>query len=303
MNTEEHNETDGAQPAALSRADVELLCARNESTTSIDLSFQNLQECNLSYLNLQGVNLRGANLRGADLRGADLRGVKLSDANLQEADLSECDLDGADLSRAHMGENDSDHVNLRHAKLCFALLRDLDLRNFDLSELDLQNADLRGTDLRGALLRQTMLCGADLSTALLHASQLRGAILHHNTFAGNQSRTAHVSRKPYTLRLHKPALAAERSPSASSRAIQPLKIALTDRAAYLLGAQSLLADADPVKIQRLFPEDFTFAHARQIFDSWLARAEKRYNTQELQAIWIGFAHRICDLYYENESAP
>jgi hypothetical protein len=55
-----------------------------------------------------------------------------------------------------------------------------------------------------------------------------------------------------------------------------------------------------VKLRGLFPQGFAFAQARQLFDTWLVQAGDGYNEQAIQAMWIGFAHRICDLYHENE---
>jgi hypothetical protein len=76
---------------------------------------------------------------------------------------------------------------------------------------------------------------------------------------------------------------------------------LSDREASLFGERALLAGADPVKIRRLFPQGFAFARARHIFDAWLAQTGESYTEQEIQAIWIGFAHRICALYHEEEA--
>jgi hypothetical protein len=55
-----------------------------------------------------------------------------------------------------------------------------------------------------------------------------------------------------------------------------------------------------VKVRRLFPQGFDFAIARQLFDAWLAQSGDSYNEKEIQGTWIGFAHRICDLYHEDE---
>jgi hypothetical protein len=62
----------------------------------------------------------------------------------------------------------------------------------------------------------------------------------------------------------------------------------------------LLVGFDSVKLRELFPQGFTFAQARQLFDSWLVQAGDNYSEQAIEAMWIGFAHRICDRYYENE---
>ena len=76
--------------------------------------------------------------------------------------------------------------------------------------------------------------------------------------------------------------------------------ALSDREAYLFGEHLLLAGSDPVKLRGLFPQGFAFAQARQLFDAWLVQTGEGYNEQAIQAMWIGFAHRICDLFHENE---
>ena len=57
-----------------------------------------------------------------------------------------------------------------------------------------------------------------------------------------------------------------------------------------------------VKLRELFPQGFAFAQARQLFDAWLVQAGDDYNEQAIQAMWIGFAHRICDLYHEKEDS-
>jgi hypothetical protein len=51
----------------------------------------------------------------------------------------------------------------------------------------------------------------------------------------------------------------------------------------------------------LFPQGFTFDSTRQIFDGWLTQIGKNYSEKERQAMWIGFAHRVCELYYEDPS--
>ena len=86
----------------------------------------------------------------------------------------------------------------------------------------------------------------------------------------------------------------------SPREGQEGKLRFSDREAYLFGEHALLADSDPVKLRGLFSQGFAFAQARQLFDAWLAQAGDDYNEQAIQAMWIGFAHRICDLYHANE---
>jgi hypothetical protein len=46
---------------------------------------------------------------------------------------------------------------------------------------------------------------------------------------------------------------------------------LSDWEAFLIGEHAWLADADPVKIRRLFPQGFTFARTGHLFDTWLAQ--------------------------------
>jgi hypothetical protein len=295
VNTERHIGP-GESVSPLTRADVELLRSNIEGSAKLDLRFQNLQYIDLSYLDLQG-----ANLQGADLQGANLRGTNLSETNLQGANLSGADLDGADLSRAHLGDTEATRVKLRHAKLSYTKLRGLDLRGFDLTELDLRNADLNGTDLRDAMLRGADLQGADLSTAHLHGPELRGAILHRGELWGDRMKQMHrgkAARKQ--LAPTQPMLIQERSSPLPGQEVKQIKQALSDREAYLRGEHVLLADSNPVIIRRLFPQGFAFAHARQLFDAWLVQAGDDYNEQEIQAMWIGFAHRICDLYHEDE---
>jgi len=41
--------------------------------------------------------------------------------------------------------------------------------------------------------------------------------------------------------------------------------------------------------------------ARQLFDAWLLQSADTYSEQEINAMWIGFAHQICDLYYKRET--
>jgi len=53
-----------------------------------------------------------------------------------------------------------------------------------------------------------------------------------------------------------------------------------------------------VKIRQFFPQGFTFAQARSLFDTWLAQTGTRRTDHEIQAIWIGFASRLCRLYHE-----
>lgn len=284
----------GEADAPLTRADVEWLRSNVEHADQLDLRLQNLRQIDLSYMDLQG-----ADLRGADLQGANLRGTNLSQANLQAANLSGADLDGADLSHAHLGDTAATRVKLDGARLSYATLRDLDLHGFNLAELDLRNADLNGTDLRGASLRGADLQGADLSTARLNGSELSGAILHRSAFAA--SRGEHVDREVGAQKRIASAQAILLEEHSSPLREQESEQLGDEREAYLFGAQTLLAGSNPAKIHELFPQGFTFAQARQHFDAWLVRTGGDYNQQALQAMWSGFAHRICDLYYENES--
>lgn len=275
--------------APLTRADIEQLLSQIGHTAQLPLRACNLRSSDLSYMNLQG-----ADLRGADLRGANLRGTNLSGADLQGADLSEADLDGADLSRAYMGEIGGECIQFARAKLSYALLRELDLRGFDLTGLNLYHADLSGSDLRGAVLRGADLRGADLSTALLHGPELQGAILYRGAFLrdrGNQTGWEETNR----LRA---AVQPELDTLPQEQALSSIEQSLSDREAYLLGTHILLNGSDPAKIQQLFPQGFSFARSRQLFENWLARAGVDYSEQELQALWIGFAQRICDCYYD-----
>src|SRR6266849_445835 len=285
LNTQRQAGTGGSVPI-LTRADVELLRSKVESSTKLDLSFQNLQHIDLSYMDLQG-----ANLRGADLQGAHLRGTNLSDT----------DLDGANLSRAHLSDNEANRVNLHQAKLSYATLRGLDLHGFDLMELDLRNVDLNGTDLRDALLHGADLRGADLSTAQLHGPELRGAKLYNDALFGDRLKQTHqgmTTRK--RLASANPMLIQESSSPTQGHRVKQIKKTLSDREAYNLGEHALLAGFDPVKIRRLFPQGFNFVVARQLFDAWLIQSGDPYSEQEINAMWIGFAHQICDLYHEHE---
>ncbi|MDQ2713640.1 MAG: pentapeptide repeat-containing protein [Chloroflexota bacterium] len=276
--TREHDHIRAARSAApLTRADVELLRSNVESSAQLDLSLQNLRHIDLSY-----IDLHGANLRGAKLQGANLRGTNLSDTDLQGADLSNADLNGADLSRTHLGDSAANRVDLRQAKLSYATLRELDLRGFDLTGLDLHNTDLNGTDLRAAILHGTDLSGADLSTAQLHGPELRDAILYRGKLPDDRVKT-----RQQDMLIQEPE-------------IKQIKKTLSEREAYLFGEQMLLAGSDPVKLRQVFAQGFTFALVRQLFDAWLVQSGDSYHKQEIQAMWIGFAHRICDLYHEEE---
>jgi uncharacterized protein YjbI with pentapeptide repeats len=281
----------GTFASPMTRADVELRLRRVQPAAPVDLSFHNLEQCNLSYLDLQGANLRGANLQGANLRGTNL-----SKADLHEANLSKADLDGADLSGARLGEHEANRVVLHRAKLSYATLRGLDLRGFDLTGLDLQGADLNGTDLRQAVLRGTNLQGADLSTAHLRGPELRDAILHRDQLGGARRRQGHRSK---ATEKQLPQAPTKLLQAKSSSPQDAEKKRLSDREAFLVGERVWLADADPVKIRRLFPQGFTFARSRQLFDAWLAQTGTSYTEREIQAIWIGFAHRLCLLYHED----
>jgi len=300
VNSERHVGA-GKSVSPLTRADVERLRSNVENAAQLDLRFQNLQHIDLSYMDLQG-----ANLQGADLQAANLRGTNLSGANLQAANLSETDLDGADLSRAHLGDTKANRANLHHAKLSYAKLRELDLRGFNLTELDMCNADLNGTDLRGAVLRGADLQGADLSTAHLNGPELRGAILHRvhrGAFFGDRGEQigqGKVTRKR-SIKAQSMLIEELSSPHQGQEGEQARQM-FSDRDAYLFGEYALLVGSDSVKLRELFPQGFAFARARQLFDAWLVQAGDAYNEQAIQAMWIGFAHRICDLYHEKEDS-
>src|SRR5258708_4150673 len=259
LNTQRQAGRGGSVPI-LTRADVELLRSKVESSTRLDLSFQNVQHIDLSYMDLQGANLRGS----------DLQGAHLSDAVLE----------GANMSRAHLSDIEAKCVNLHQAKLSYATLRGLDLRGFDLTELDLRNVDLNGTDLRDALLHGADLRGADLSTAQLHGPELRGAKLYNDALFGDRLKQTHqgmTTRK--RLASANPMLIQERSSPTQGHGVKQIKKTLSDREAYNLGEHALLAGFDPVKMRRLFPQGFTFVVARQLFDAWPMQSGDPYNEQ------------------------
>lgn len=278
----------------LTRADIELLLSQGERSTALHLRSRNLQYSDLSYMDLQG-----ADLQEADLRGANLRGTNLSGTDLQGADLSEADLDGADLSRAHLGRSEGERVTLTRAKLSYALLRELDLRDFDLAELNLYHADLSGSDLRGALLRGADLRGADLSTALLHGPELQGAILYRGAFLRDRGKQTGWEETNRLRAAVQPTQGSEQPLQMPEQKDSSSRQSLSDREAYLFGAHVLLHGSDTAKIQQLFPQGFSFTRSRQLFDSWLLQTGTEYNEQEIQALWIGFAQRICDSYFES----
>ncbi len=279
--------------APLVRADIELRLSQLEHSEQLDLRSQNLRQIDLSYMDLQG-----ANLRAADLQGANLRGTNLSRTNLQGADLSEADLDGADLSCAHLGGIEEEHTKLKSAKLSYALLRELDMRGFDLAGLNLYHADLSGTDLRGARMQEADLRGADLSTALLHGPELQGAILYRGAFLRDRSQRKGWEEASHLQAAAQPELMQVPMESSPEQGGSESKHHLSDREAYLFGTTVPLMGADAAKIQQLFSQDFSFARARQLFEAWLIQAGIDYSEQEAQAVWIGFARRICDLYFE-----
>jgi uncharacterized protein YjbI with pentapeptide repeats len=279
--------------APLVRADIELRLSQLEHSAQLDLHAQNLRQIDLSYIDLQG-----ANLRDADLQGANLRGTNLSSANLQGTDLSGADLDGADLSRAQLGGIEEERAKLRDTKLSYALLRELDLRGFDLAELNLYHADLSGTDLRGAIMRGADLRGADLSTALLHGPELQGAILYRGAFLRDRSQQTGWEEASHLQAAAQPVLIQDPMVLSQEQEGPEDKQHLSDREAYLFGTTVPLTGADPAKIQQLFSQGFSFARARQLFEAWLGQAGIDYSEQEAQALWIGFARRICDLYFE-----
>jgi len=73
-------------------------------------------------------------------------------------------------------------------------------------------------------------------------------------------------------------------------------------AGYLLKGHSFLLPQDQSKFYlKLFPQGFNFVMARQLFDAWLLQSADTYSEQEINAMWIGFAHQICDLYYKRET--
>jgi hypothetical protein len=45
-----------------------------------------------------------------------------------------------------------------------------------------------------------------------------------------------------------------------------------------------------------------FSTARQIFDALFAKLGDSYSEQEANALWVGFAHWLCDRYLEDEEA-
>lgn len=155
----------------------------------------------------------------------------------------------------------------------------LDLHLQNLQEIDLSYMDLQG---------------ADLSTARLNGPELQGAILHHGAFRGSGGEYLDRGKRVA------PAQATRIEEHFLSLQEQESKQIVSDREAYLFGEHALLVGFDPVKLRGLFPQGFAFALAHPLFDIWLVQMGDNYNEQTREAIWIGFAHRICDLYHENE---
>src|SRR5439155_352797 len=167
----------------------------------------------------------------------------------------------------------------------------LDLRFQNLQHIDLSYMDLQG---------------ADLSTAHLNGPELRGASLHRvhrGAFFGDRGEQigqGKVTRKR-SIKAQSMLIEELSSPHQGQEGEQARQM-FSDRDAYLFGEYALLVGSDSVKLRELFPQGFAFARARQLFDAWLVQAADAYNEQAIQAMWIGFAHRICDLYHEKEDS-
>jgi Pentapeptide repeats (8 copies) len=145
------------------------------------------------------------------------------------------------------------------------------------------------------VLRGANLQGADLSTAQLYGPELRGAILHRDQLWSAGEKQTGRNKTPGQRPAQAPLTPIQVQPSSSS---QPEQKRLSDREAFLIGERGWLPDADQVKIRQFFPQGFTFARARSLFDTWLAQTGTRRTDHEIQAIWIGFASRLCRLYHE-----
>jgi uncharacterized protein YjbI with pentapeptide repeats len=183
-------------------ARLQLLVARRQRATDLDLAGADLANLDLSALSADRLNCAGADLRGATLRRARLGACRLEHARLDGVDapgaiLRACVLDasslvgagfegariedssatGADCSRAnlrasHLSETSFSRALLRDAVLDRAggegvEFRGADLTNASLVEARFDEADFRGADLRGATLSRGRFRSADFRGALL----------------------------------------------------------------------------------------------------------------------------------------
>jgi len=142
--------------------------------------------------------------------------------------------------------------------------------------------------------------GADLSSATLHWSDLHGARLYSDKLFASELRNAAPGRTRQK-RMNPPRPIPALEPSLL-RGMEETRRLLADPEAYALGERAAMHVSDPTKLRRLFPQGFDFSTARQIFDAWLAELGDGYNEQEVNALWIGFAHWLCDRYLEHEAA-
>jgi hypothetical protein len=143
--------------------------------------------------------------------------------------------------------------------------------------------------------------GADLSTAQLHGPELLGAKLHSYELLGDWLKQAPRGTSTQNkLGSNELMLREEGSWSIQRHNVKQTRQTLTEREAYVFGEHAILGNSDSAKIRRLFTQGFNFFIVHQLFDTWLAQLSDNSNENEIHAMWIGFAHQICDLYHEEE---
>jgi hypothetical protein len=132
---------------------VKTVCGRDESSTALSLSIEEILSRHREWLCSGRLNGAQAHLAHADLEGRDLSGADLRLADLSDADLSRTNLQNADLADA----------TLIGARFCNA---DLD------SAKGLTVEQLSGSNLRGARLPATIAGSLDKLSALSDHSKI-----------------------------------------------------------------------------------------------------------------------------------
>ncbi len=152
----------------------------------LNLSFQNLDQCNLSFLEVDQADFRYASLEKAVLLHSKLPEANFHNCNLQEAILNSAHFPKAFFSFANLKKaqflDANCHQTVFHgANLETAELSRCNLGQARLDQVNLQHADLTEASLTRAHIRRSDLAYTNLSKSTLYQADLRGSALHHAT--------------------------------------------------------------------------------------------------------------------------
>lgn len=152
------------------------------SLQEVDLSGEDLSNCNLDFIVFDGAKLSNVNLAKSVLSNSIFASADLSNARLDEADISLCSFEEANLTGTSLLNAHGDKVRFGKAKLMECNARSSNLASADFRQTELNEVDLTGARLQHSDLSNSRLCRCSLEGAQMLGANFTNAKLINTQF-------------------------------------------------------------------------------------------------------------------------